>query len=74
MGKSSLRKSCFPHFQFDGSVIKTFGSLDLEDKLEVIPTIVATCKKNYSLLRNDVLNVNSTKLINNINMEKKSGS
>ena len=36
-----------------------------------IPMIVTTCKKNHGLLGNDVLNINSTKLINEIKMEKK---
>ena len=31
---------------------------------------VTTCKKNHGLLGNDVLNINSTKLINEIKMEK----
>ena len=35
----------------------------MEDKLEVIPIIVRTCKKNHKLHENDVLNINSTKLI-----------
>ena len=44
--------------------------MELEDKFEVIPIIVTTCKKNHGPLRNDVLNINSTKLINEIKMEK----
>ena len=61
--------------QFDGSVIKTLryfeGSLELEDKFEVIPIIVTICKKNHGLIGNDVLNINSTKLIDDTEMEKK---
>ena len=37
---------------------------------EVIPIIVTTCKKNHGLLGNDVLNINSTKLVNEIKSEK----
>ena len=59
---------------FDGSVIKTLGyfedSLELEDKVEEIPLIVTTCKKNHRLSGNYVLNINSSKLINAIKMEK----
>ena len=46
------------------------GSLALKDKFEVIPIIVTTCKKNQRLLGNDVLNINSSKLINEIKTEK----
>ena len=73
-GKPTFRKSKLQLRQFDGSVIKTLGyfegSLELEDKFEVIPIIVTTCKKNHRLLGNNVLNKNSTKLINKIKMEK----
>ena len=73
-GKPTLRKSSLLLHQFDGSVIKTSryfeGSLELEDKFEVIPIIVTTCKKNHGLLGNDVLKINFTKLINAIKMEK----
>ena len=65
-GKSTLQKSSLLLRQFDESVIKILGyfegSMELEDKLEVIP-IVTTCKKNHGLLGKDVLNVNSTKLM-----------
>ena len=44
--------------------------MELEDKFEVIPIIITTCKKNQGLIGNDVLNINSTKLINKIKMEK----
>ena len=44
--------------------------MELEDKFEVIPIIVTTCKKNHGLLGNYVLNINSTKLINEIKLEK----
>ena len=74
IGKPTLRKSKLLLRQFNGSVIKTLGylegSLELEDKFEVIPIIITTCKKNHGLLRNDVLYINSTKLINEIKMEK----
>ena len=74
IGKLTLQKSKLLLCLFDGSVIKTLGyfegSLELEDKFEVIPMIVITCKKNHGLLGNDVLNINSTKLINEIKMEK----
>ena len=74
-GKLTLQKGSLQLRQFDGSVIKTLGyfegSLKLEDKYEVIPIIVLTCKKNHRLLGNDVLSINSTKLINEIKMEKK---
>ena len=70
--KPTLRKSSLQLRQFDGSVIKTLGhfegSLELENKLEVIPIIVTICKKNHGLLGNDVLNINSTKLINEMKM------
>ena len=55
-------------------VIKTLGyfegSLELEDKFEVISIIGTTCKKNHRLLGNDVLNINSTKIINMIKRKK----
>ena len=74
IGKPILWKSKLLLRQFDGSVIKTFGyfegSLELEDKFEVIPIIVTTCKKNHRLLGNNVLNMNFTKLINEIRMAK----
>ena len=73
-GKLTLQKSSLQLRQFDGSVIKTLGyfqgSLELEDKFEVIPIIVLICKKNHGLLGNDVFNIYSTKLINEIKMEK----
>ena len=72
IGKPTLRKSSLLLRQFDGSVIKILGyfegSLEFEDKFEVISIIVIICKKNTSLLGNDVLNINSTKLM--IKMEK----
>ena len=62
IGKSTLQKSSLLLCQFDGSVIKILvyfeGSLALEDKFEVIPIIVTTCKKNHGLLGNDVVNIN----------------
>ena len=74
IGKPTLQKSSLQLCQFDGSVIKTFvyfeDSLELEDKFEVISIIVTACKKNHKLFGNDVLNINSTKLINEIKMEK----
>ena len=64
IGKPTLRKSSLQLRQFDGSVIKMLGlsegSLELEDKFDVIPIIVTTCKKNHNFLGNDVLNINST--------------
>ena len=73
-GKPTLRKSSLLLRQFDGSVIKTLGylegSLELVEKFEVMPIIVKTCKKNRGLLGNDELNINSTKLINEMKMEK----
>ena len=58
IGKPTLQKTSLLLRQFDGSVIKTLGyfegSLELEDKFEVIPIIVS-CKKNHGLLGNDVL-------------------
>ena len=49
IGKSILRKSSLVLRQFDGLVIKTLGyfegSLELEDKFQVIPIIITTCKK-----------------------------
>ena len=73
-GKPTLRMSRLQLHQFDGSVIKTLGyfvgSLELEDKFEVIPIIVTVCKKNHRVLGNDVINIISTKLINEIKMEK----
>ena len=44
--------------------------MELEDKFEVIPIIITNYKKNHGLLGNDVLNINSTKSINEIKMEK----
>ena len=74
IGKPTLRNYSLLLRRFDGSIIKTLwyfeGSLELEDEFEVIPIIVTTCKKNHGLLGNDVLNINSTKLINEIKMEK----
>ena len=74
MGKPILQKSSLQLQKFNGSIIKTLGyfegSLELEDKFEVIPIIVTTCEKNHGLFGNDVLNINSTKLINEIKMEK----
>ena len=68
IGKPTLQKTSLLPCQFDGSVIKILGyfegSLELEDKLEVIPIVVTTCKKNHGLLGN------STKLINEVKMEK----
>ena len=73
-GKPTLRKSCLLLRQFDGSVIKTAGyfegSLELKNKFEVIPIIVTTCKKNHGLLRNDIFNIEASKLTNEIKMEK----
>ena len=72
----TLQKSSLLLCQFDGS-LKTLGyfegPLELEDKFEVTPLIVTNCKKNHGLLGNDVLNINSTKLIDEIKMEKKTG-
>ena len=45
--------------------------MELENKFEVMRIIVTTCKKNHGLLGNDGLNINSTKLINEIKMKKK---
>ena len=57
-----------------GSVIKSLGYFEsfllLEDKFEVIPIIVTICKKNHGLFGNDVLYINSTKLINETKMKK----
>ena len=71
--KPTLRKSSLLLCQFDGSVMKILryfeGSLELEDKFEVISIIVTTCKKNHGLFGNNVFNINSTKLINEIKIE-----
>ena len=65
---ATLRKRSLQLSQFDESLIKVLGyfegSLELEDKFEVIPTIVTISKKNHGFLGNDVLNINSTNLIN----------
>ena len=54
IGKPTLRKSSLLLRQFDGLVIKTLGyfegSLESENKFQVIPIIVTTCKKNHGLL------------------------
>ena len=72
--KPTLQMSSLLLCQFDGSVIKSLrhfeGFLELEDKFEVIPIIVTTCNRNHRLLGNDVHNINSTKLINEMKMEK----
>ena len=55
--------------------MKTLGyfeiSLELEDKFEIILIIITTRKMTHGLLGNDMLNINSTKLIYEIKMEKK---
>ena len=75
IGKLTLRKRSLQLRQFDGSVIKTLGyfegSLELEDKFELIPIIVTVGQKNYGLREKDVLNINFTKLLIEIKMEKK---
>ena len=74
IGKPTLRKSSLQLDQFDGSVIKTFvffeSFLLLENRSDVIPIIVKSCKKNDGLLGNNVPNLNYTKLIDEIKMEK----
>ena len=54
IGKPTLRKSSLLLCQFEGSVIKTLGyfegSLELEDKFEVIPIIVTTKKRTTDFL------------------------
>ena len=47
------------------------GSLELENKFEVIPIIVTICKKNHRLLGSYVLNINYTKLFNGKNRKVK---
>ena len=68
IGKLTLRKSSLLLRQFDRSDIKTLGYF--EGSLEVISIIVTTCKKNHGLLGNDALKINSTKLINEMKIEK----
>ena len=55
--------------------MKTLGyfeaPLELEDNFEVIPIIVSICEKNHGILGNDMLNINSTKLINGIKWKKR---
>ena len=72
--KPTLQKSSLQLRQFDGSVIKTLeyfeGSSELKDKFEVIPIIVTLCKKTHGLVEDNVRNINSTKLINDIKIEK----
>ena len=74
IGKPALRNSKLLPRQFNGSVIKTLGyfegSLGLGDKFEVISINVTTCEKNHGLLGSNVLNINSTILINEMKMEK----
>ena len=74
IGKPTLWKSRLLLCQFDGLVIKTLGyfdcSLDLEYKFEEITITVTIFKKNHGLLGNNMLNMNSTKIINEIKMEK----
>ena len=67
-GNLTLQKSSLQLHQFDESAIKTLVYFDvsLEDKFEVIPIIVTIFKKNHEILGNDVLNINSIKLINEI--------
>ena len=72
--KAKFTKEQFTIRQFDWSVIKTLGyfegSLEFEDKFEISSIIVINCKNNHGLLGNNVLNINSMKLINEIKMEK----
>ena len=67
IGKPTLRKSSSQLRQFDGWVIKSLGyfegSLEREDKFELILQIVMICKKNHALFGNAVLKINSTKLM-----------
>ena len=75
MGKPRLKKSNVQLRQFDGSVIAIMGyfegSIELKEKYEVVPIIVTNCRKTHDLLGNDVFKINSTKLINEIEMEKR---
>lgn len=46
------------------------GSIELKEKYEIVPIIVTNCRKTHGLLGNYVLRINSTKLINEIEIEK----
>ena len=74
MGKPFLKKSNVQLRQFDDSIIAIMGyfegSIELKEKYEIVPIIVTNCQKSHGLLGNDVLKINSTKLINEIEMEK----
>nr|XP_047146105.1 uncharacterized protein K02A2.6-like [Hydra vulgaris] len=56
--------------QFDGTVIKVLGefeaTLETESKMNIVRIIVSDCTKNHGLISMDVLNINATKLVNNI--------
>ena len=70
MSKPKLQKCYLRLKQFDGTIIKVLGefeaTLETESKMNIVRIIVADCNKNHGLIGMDVLNINATKLINNI--------
>lgn len=68
-----LKKNLVQLNQFDGSVIETVGyfeaDVEVKNKFDVLPVIVAYCEKNHGLIENDVLNINVIKLVNKFKAE-----
>ena len=74
LGKPRLKESALQLKQFDGTIIKTWGTfkgkLETKNHLEIILITVVACTKDHGLLGINLLKVDSLKLVNSMESEE----
>ena len=70
ISKTKLQKCYLCLKQFDGTIIKVLGefeaTLETKSKINIVRIIVADCTKNHGLIGMDIIKVNATNLVNNV--------
>ena len=68
------KKSTLQLKQFDGTIIKIFGTFEgtfeTKNRFEIIPITVVACTKDHELLGIDVLKVGTSKLVKSMESEE----
>ena len=74
LGKPRLKKSALQLKQFDGTIVKTFGTFEgtfeTKNRFDIIPITVMACTKDHELLGIDASKVDTLKLVNSMESEE----
>ena len=70
MSKPKLQKCYLRLKDFDGTIIKVLGefepTFETKSKINIVRIIVVDCTKNHGLIGMEIIKINATNLVNNV--------